>query len=80
MKATFDLPDDLYRNVKARSALEGRPTRAVLIELFQDWLSSSSEPPSAPPNAPSPEELTQFPWLAISQKYVDAGTSSEFYH
>lgn len=38
MKATIDLPDDLYRKVKAKSALEGRPVRAVAIELFRRWL------------------------------------------
>jgi hypothetical protein len=38
MKATIDIPDDLYRKVKAKSALEGRPVRAVTIELFERWL------------------------------------------
>ena len=77
MKATFDIPDDLYRSVKARSALEGRPLRAVAIELFQNWLRGSSETSPPAPDAPSPEELAQFPWLAISQKYVKPGVSSE---
>ena len=38
MKATIDLPDDLYRRVKAKSALEGRAVREVTIELYQRWL------------------------------------------
>ncbi len=38
MKATFNLPDDLYREVKARSALEGLPVREVVINLFRQWL------------------------------------------
>jgi hypothetical protein len=38
MKATIDLPDDLYRRVKARSAEEGRRIREVAAELFRDWL------------------------------------------
>ena len=38
MKATIDVPDDLYRRVKAKSAMEGRPIRAVVIELLADWL------------------------------------------
>jgi hypothetical protein len=41
MKATFDLPDDLYRRVKAMSALEGRPVRDIAIELFGDWLAAA---------------------------------------
>ena len=80
MKATFDIPDDLYRSAKARSALEGRPLRAVAIELFQNWLRNESVPPSPAPNSPSPEELEQYPWLAISQKYVKPGVSSRMDH
>ena len=45
MKATIEIPDDLYRKVKAKSALQGRPIRAVTIELFQRWI--DDDPPSA---------------------------------
>ncbi|MFQ6044994.1 MAG: hypothetical protein ACE5PT_01375 [Gemmatimonadales bacterium] len=38
MKATIDIPDDLYRRVKAKSALEGRAVREVTIELYRRWL------------------------------------------
>jgi hypothetical protein len=38
MKATIDVPDDLYRKVKARSALLGKPIREVTIELYERWL------------------------------------------
>ncbi len=38
MKATIDIPDELYRRVKARSALEGRRIREVTIELYRGWL------------------------------------------
>lgn len=38
MKATIEIPDELYRQVKARSALEGRAIREVTIELYQAWL------------------------------------------
>ena len=44
MKATIDLPDDLYRRVKAKSALEGRPIRSVAIELFERWLNEDAPP------------------------------------
>ncbi|MBT5708406.1 MAG: hypothetical protein HOI66_18990 [Verrucomicrobia bacterium] len=45
MKATFNVPDDLYREVKARSALEGRPVREVVITLFQQWLGQNRVTP-----------------------------------
>jgi hypothetical protein len=38
MKATIDLPDELYRRVKARTAVEGRRIREVAAELFRQWL------------------------------------------
>lgn len=33
MKATLDIPDELYRRVKARSAMEGRPIRSVAVKI-----------------------------------------------
>jgi hypothetical protein len=41
MKATVDVPDGLYRRVKARSALEGRSVRDVTVQLFERWLAES---------------------------------------
>lgn len=38
MKATVDIPDELYRQVKAKSAIEGRPVRAVAVELFEGYV------------------------------------------
>ena len=45
MKATFQIPDELYRAVKARVALEGRSVREVVIALFESWLGRDSETP-----------------------------------
>lgn len=50
MKATIEIPDELYRQVKAKSALQGRAIREVTIELYQAWVTEQSvrnEPPSA---------------------------------
>jgi len=38
MKATIDLPEDLYRKIKAKSALLGKPVREVTIDLYRRWL------------------------------------------
>lgn len=78
MKATLDIPDDLYRRVKARSAMEGRPLRSVAVQLFQNWLDALP----APELQPTPSELTQAelddaPWLAITQPYVKPGMSHD---
>jgi hypothetical protein len=54
MKATIDIPDELYRKVKAKSALEGRPVREVAITLFRSWV---NEQPAAPGPGLSAYEL-----------------------
>jgi hypothetical protein len=43
MKATIDIPDGLYRRVKAKSALQGQPVREVVMHLFLDWIESPDE-------------------------------------
>ncbi|MFN3982952.1 MAG: hypothetical protein ACK4SA_21445 [Caldilinea sp.] len=63
MKATIEIPDDLYRRVKAKSALQGRTIREVTMELYQSWL---VEAPSTPA-ALSPEQ-----WLEEWLKLADA--------
>jgi hypothetical protein len=37
MKTSIDLPDDLYRQVKAKSALEGKTVREVATALFSAY-------------------------------------------
>ena len=46
MKATIDIPDDLYRRVKAKSALQGQPVREVVMHLFLDWVDAPGENPN----------------------------------
>ena len=38
MKATIDIPDDLYRQVKAEAALQGLTVREVTTRLYRRWL------------------------------------------
>jgi len=45
MKATIEIPDDLYRRVKAKSAIEGQPVREVVMHLFHGWLGETGEVP-----------------------------------
>lgn len=48
MKATIDIPDDLYRRVKAKSALEGRAIREVTSELFERYVNGTNATDSYP--------------------------------
>ncbi len=68
MKATLDIPDDLYRQVKARSALEGRPLRSVAIQLFQTWLNAA--PRTDQSTTPIAADETSAPWLAVTRRYL----------
>lgn len=38
MKATIEIPDELYRQVKAKGALEGQTLEEVAIELFRRYV------------------------------------------
>ncbi len=44
MKATFQIPDELYREVKAETARDGRTVREVVISLFEQWLRQKKQP------------------------------------
>ena len=44
MKATFQIPDDLYREVKAETARDGLTVREVAISLFEQWLRQKKQP------------------------------------
>jgi len=40
MKATIDIPDELYRRVEAKTAIKGRAIPDLTIELFRRVLAS----------------------------------------
>ena len=50
MKATIDVPDTLYRQVKAEAALRGLTIREVTVRLYRRWLSEGEggEPRETP--------------------------------
>jgi hypothetical protein len=62
MKATIDIPDDLYRRVKARSAMLGRTVREVSIELYQRWL---GEAPGTATSVSTAQWLDE--WVALGR-------------
>ena len=66
MKATIEIPDDLYRKVKAKSALQGRPIRAIVEELFRRWLEDDAIVPSEAPKR-SPEQWLEN-WLQLADE------------
>lgn len=78
MKATFDIPDDLYRQVKARSAMEGRPLRSVAVELFQNWLQGNHQPAAKIATVrDAPTRFDNAPWRGIIRPYIKPGMSHD---
>lgn len=72
MKATIEVPDDLYRQVKAKSALEGRAVREVAEELFRGYVGlgpgdqgrQQASSPVTRADVPPP------PWFGALRKYA----------
>ncbi len=71
MKATIDVPDELYRKVKAKSALLGKPVRQVTAELYERWL--ADELPPGPAETP---EAWLRGWLADANAAVRAAPAA----
>ena len=82
MKATIEIPDALYRQIKARSALGGRSVRDVTIEAYRRWL---AETPAAYATTDDGQATAGETWLAawealaveIAEKSVDRRTPRE---
>ena len=66
MKTSLDLPDDLYRRVKSKSALEGRAVREVATALFTAWVDGRL--PAVDADAPAGEVGSGAP--TASQQWV----------
>ncbi len=83
MKATIEIPDALYRQVKARSALRGRSVRDVTIGLYRRWLAETPAPDRAS-DGDTPTDAVGA-WLAgweglgeaVSTAALDARTTRE---
>ena len=45
MRTTLDLPDDLFRQVKAKAALDGTKLKDLLTRYVQSGLRQSAPPP-----------------------------------
>lgn len=77
MKATLEIPDELYAMVKARAALEGRTLRSVAIELLSQWVSGTGFSPNVeegkPVYAADEAGRPKYDWVAIRQA-IEAST------
>ena len=42
MRTTIDIPDALYRRIKARAASEGRPAKALILQAVEQALTPNA--------------------------------------
>lgn len=78
MKATVDIADDLYRQVKAKSALEGRAIREVTAELFQRYVDGTADSTVSgePAPAAAPVSTAALPaWFGVARKHLLPGAN-----
>lgn len=68
MKTSLDLPDDLYRRVKARSAMEGRAVREVATELLAAWVNSAPATGEEQPAPPPADRSWLYHWSALGKQ------------
>lgn len=54
VKTTLQLPDDLYREVKATAALSGRSVTSIIEESLRDFLARATTAEPLPPLPVSP--------------------------
>lgn len=73
MKATFDLPADLIREMKLRAVHEGRKLKDVATDLLKRGLAQSDV--ASTPSAPKPRILIQPNGLPIVQCDANAPAS-----
>ena len=72
MKATIDIPDDLYRRVKAKSAMEGLAVREVAVALFSTWIGAA---PSAEVHGQDSTGNAVAPaWFGSARRYAESVT------
>ncbi|MGH7900076.1 MAG: hypothetical protein ACREQQ_19130 [Candidatus Binatia bacterium] len=69
MKATIDVPDEVYRRVKAKSALEGRPVRDVAVELFRNWIAETRTAPRRGQRVEG-DETNRPAWFGALRRYA----------
>lgn len=71
MKATIEIPEDLYRKVEAKSALEGRAVGEVTEALYRLYVEEERSGNRSQTRRPLPKAAGEKPpWFAIFGKHA----------
>jgi hypothetical protein len=71
MRTTLDLPDDLFRQVKAKAAMHGTSLKDLLARYVESGLRQSAQPTSQPPRR------SNLPVIRAKRKRVIPNLTSE---
>ncbi len=52
MRTTIDIPDTLYRRIKARAATEGKPAKALILQAVEQALAPGNPVSGRPVKLP----------------------------
>jgi hypothetical protein len=83
MRTTIDLPDETFRQLKARAALSGLKLKDLVTQMIESGLAegqarSALGGPVAPANvAPITTRFDNAPWVEKARRYVKPGMSHD---
>lgn len=76
MRTSLDIPDPLFRHLKARAALEGSTLRDLVLALLQRGLSDGKNTASASPSADLPSISLGAPMALRADELSNASLSA----
>jgi hypothetical protein len=83
MRTTIDLPDETFRQLKARAALSGLKLKELVTQLIErglaenQVLAASGESTGPADAAPAPTRFDNAPWVEKARRYIKPGTSHD---
>ncbi len=75
MRTSLDIPDPLFRHLKARAALEGSTLRDLVLSLVQRGLSNPAQPIATPASAELPSVRLGAPMALAADQLSNAALS-----
>ena len=76
MRTSLDIPDPLFRHLKARAALEGSTLRDLVLSLVQRGLASLGPAPTTPTATDLPSVRLGAPMTLTAQELTNANLSA----
>lgn len=78
MKTTLDIPDDIFRQAKARAALRGVPLRQLVTEALREKIVSPSSARNVPSDPPWMQTFGVLADLKDETRQIEARITEAF--